>query len=298
MSVFTGSCVAMVTPFTEDGINFESLARLIQFQIQEGTDALLACGTTGEPPTMTKEERYSVIGFTVEKAAKRVPVIAGTGGYNTAAVIEDSKEAERLGADALLIVTPYYNKTTQKGLIKHYAAIADAVHIPIIIYNVPSRTGLNVTPATLKELSKIDNIVGIKEASGDIAQVVNMARLCEGALDIYSGNDDMVVPLLSVGGKGVISVVANIAPRDTHDMVAKFLNGDIEGSRKLQFKLFPLIEALFLEVNPIPVKTAMNLMGMNVGKLRMPLTDMSESNLEVLKQRMIEYGLEIQEQNK
>ncbi|NLX70019.1 MAG: 4-hydroxy-tetrahydrodipicolinate synthase [Clostridiales bacterium] len=293
MSVFTGSCVAMVTPFTEDGINFESLANLIEFQIREGTDALLACGTTGEPPTMTREERYSVIGFTVEKAAKRVPVIAGTGGYNTADVIKDSKEAERLGADALLIVTPYYNKTSQKGLIQHYAAIADAVHIPIIIYNVPSRTGLNVTPSTLKELSKIDNIVGIKEASGDITQVVNMARLCEGTIDLYSGNDDMVVPLLSVGGKGVISVVANIAPRDTHDMVDKFLNGDIEGSRKLQFKLFPLIEALFLEVNPIPVKTAMNLMGMNVGRLRMPLTDMSERNLEILKQRMIEYGLEI-----
>jgi 4-hydroxy-tetrahydrodipicolinate synthase len=283
----------MVTPFTEDGINFESLANLIEFQIREGTDALLACGTTGEPPTMTREERYSVIGFTVEKAAKRVPVIAGTGGYNTADVIKDSKEAERLGADALLIVTPYYNKTSQKGLIQHYAAIADAVHIPIIIYNVPSRTGLNVTPSTLKELSKIDNIVGIKEASGDITQVVNMARLCEGTIDLYSGNDDMVVPLLSVGGKGVISVVANIAPRDTHDMVDKFLNGDIEGSRKLQFKLFPLIEALFLEVNPIPVKTAMNLMGMNVGRLRMPLTDMSERNLEILKQRMIEYGLEI-----
>ena len=298
MSVFTGSCVAMVTPFTEDGINFESLANHIEFQIREGTDALVACGTTGEPPTMTKEERYSVIGFTVDRTAKRVPVIAGTGGYNTAVVIEDSKEAERLGADALLIVTPYYNKTTQKGLIKHYAAIADAVHIPIIVYNVPARTGLNITPSTLKELSKIDNIVGIKEASGNISQVVDMARLCEGVLDLYSGNDDMVVPLLSVGGKGVISVVANIAPRDTHDMVVKFLEGDIEGSRKLQFKLYPLIEALFLEVNPIPVKTAMNLLGMNVGRLRMPLTEMSESNMEVLKQRMIEYGFEIQQSNK
>ena len=239
MSVFTGSCVAMVTPFTENGINFDSLANQIEFQIREGTDALLACGTTGEPSTMTKEERYSVIGFTVEKAAKRLPVLAGTGGNNTAAVIEDSKEAERLGADALLIVTPYYNRTTQKGLIQHYAAIADTVHIPIIIYNVPSRTNLNITPSTLKELSKIDNIAGIKEASGDIAQVVDMARLCEGVIDLYSGNDDMVVPLLSVGGKGVISVVANIAPRDTHDMVARFFDGDIEGARKLQFKLYP-----------------------------------------------------------
>ncbi|MCM8899982.1 4-hydroxy-tetrahydrodipicolinate synthase [Caldicoprobacter algeriensis] len=295
MSVFTGSCVALVTPFTEDGVNFESLANLIEFQIREGTDAILVCGTTGEPPTMTRDEKYSVIGFTVEKVAKRVPVIAGTGGYNTATVIEDSKEAERLGADALLIVTPYYNKTTQKGLIQHYAAIADAVHIPIIIYNVPGRTGLNVAPSTLKELSKIDNIVGIKEASGNIAQVTEMARLCGDKIDIYSGDDNIVVPILALGGKGVISVVANIAPQDTHEMVAKFLNGDIEGSRKLQFKLNPLIEALFLEVNPIPVKTALNLMGMNAGKLRMPLTDMSEQNLEILKKRMLEYGLRIQQ---
>jgi len=295
VSVFTGSCVALVTPFTDDGVNFESLANLIEFQIREGTDAILVCGTTGEPPTMTRDEKYSVIGFTVEKVAKRVPVIAGTGGYNTATVIEDSKEAERLGADALLIVTPYYNKTTQKGLIQHYAAIADAVHIPIIIYNVPGRTGLNVAPSTLKELSKIDNIVGIKEASGNIAQVTEMARLCGDKIDIYSGDDNIVVPILALGGKGVISVVANIAPRDTHEMVAKFLNGDIEGSRKLQFKLNPLIEALFLEVNPIPVKTALNLMGMNAGKLRMPLTDMSEQNLEILKKRMLEYGLKIQQ---
>lgn len=295
MSVFTGSCVALVTPFTDDGVNFESLANLIEFQIREGTDAILVCGTTGEPPTMTRDEKYSVIGFTVEKVAKRVPVIAGTGGYNTATVIEDSKEAERLGADALLIVTPYYNKTTQKGLIQHYAAIADAVHIPIIIYNVPGRTGLNVAPSTLKELSKIDNIVGIKEASGNIAQVTEMARLCGDKIDIYSGDDNIVVPILALGGKGVISVVANIAPRDTHEMVVKFLNGDIEGSRTLQFKLNPLIEALFLEVNPIPVKTALNLMGMNAGKLRMPLTDMSEQNLEILKKRMLEYGLKIQQ---
>jgi len=295
VSVFTGSCVALVTPFTDEGVNFESLANLIEFQIREGTDAILVCGTTGEPPTMTRDEKYSVIGFTVEKVAKRVPVIAGTGGYNTATVIEDSKEAERLGADALLIVTPYYNKTTQKGLIQHYAAIADAVHIPIIIYNVPGRTGLNVAPSTLKELSKIDNIVGIKEASGNIAQVTEMARLCGDKIDIYSGDDNIVVPILALGGKGVISVVANIAPRDTHEMVAKFLNGDIEGSRKLQFKLNPLIEALFLEVNPIPVKTALNLMGMNAGKLRMPLTDMSEQNLEILKKRMVEYGLTIQQ---
>lgn len=295
MGTFTGSCVALVTPFTDDGVNFQSLANLIEFQIAEGTDAILVCGTTGEPPTMTRDEKYSVIGFAVEKVAKRVPVIAGTGGYNTATVIEDSKEAERLGADALLVVTPYYNKTTQKGLIQHYASIADAVHIPIIIYNVPGRTGLNLLPSTLKELSKIDNIAGIKEASGNIAQVVEMARLCGDRIDIYSGDDNIVVPILALGGKGVISVVANIAPRDTHEMVVKFLTGDIEGSRKLQFKLNPLVEALFLEVNPIPVKTALNLMGMNAGKLRMPLTDMSEQNLEILKKRMLEYGLKIQQ---
>jgi len=295
VGTFTGSCVALVTPFTDDGVNFQSLANLIEFQIAEGTDAILVCGTTGEPPTMTRDEKYSVIGFAVEKVAKRVPVIAGTGGYNTATVIEDSKEAERLGADALLVVTPYYNKTTQKGLIQHYASIADAVHIPIIIYNVPGRTGLNLLPSTLKELSKIDNIAGIKEASGNIAQVVEMARLCGDRIDIYSGDDNIVVPILALGGKGVISVVANIAPRDTHEMVVKFLTGDIEGSRKLQFKLNPLVEALFLEVNPIPVKTALNLMGMNAGKLRMPLTDMSEQNLEILKKRMLEYGLKIQQ---
>lgn len=295
MGTFTGSCVALVTPFTDDGVNFQSLANLIEFQIAEGTDAILVCGTTGEPPTMTRDEKYSVIGFAVEKVAKRVPVIAGTGGYNTATVIEDSKEAERLGADALLVVTPYYNKTTQKGLIQHYASIADAVHIPIIIYNVPGRTGLNLLPSTLKELSKIDNIAGIKEASGNIAQVAEMARLCGDRIDIYSGDDNIVVPILALGGKGVISVVANIAPRDTHEMVVKFLTGDIEGSRKLQFKLNPLVEALFLEVNPIPVKTALNLMGMNAGKLRMPLTDMSEQNLEILKKRMLEYGLKIQQ---
>jgi len=295
VGTFTGSCVALVTPFTDDGVNFQSLANLIEFQIAEGTDAILVCGTTGEPPTMTRDEKYSVIGFAVEKVAKRVPVIAGTGGYNTATVIEDSKEAERLGADALLVVTPYYNKTTQKGLIQHYASIADAVHIPIIIYNVPGRTGLNLLPSTLKELSKIDNIAGIKEASGNIAQVAEMARLCGDRIDIYSGDDNIVVPILALGGKGVISVVANIAPRDTHEMVVKFLTGDIEGSRKLQFKLNPLVEALFLEVNPIPVKTALNLMGMNAGKLRMPLTDMSEQNLEILKKRMLEYGLKIQQ---
>lgn len=293
MSIFIGSGVALVTPFTDDGVNFDVLDQMIEFQIKGGTDALIVCGTTGEPSTMTAQEKRDTIKFSVERVKHRIPVIAGTGGNNTAEVIEQSVEAQRLGADALLIVTPYYNKTTQKGLVEHYTAVAQAVDIPIIIYNVPSRTGLNMTPATLEKLSHVKNIAGIKEASGNIVQVAEMARLCGDRIDIYSGNDDQVVPIMALGGKGVISVVANIAPRDTHDMVMKFIEGDIEGSRQLQFKLNPLIEALFAEVNPIPVKTALNLMGFNAGKLRMPLTDMSEANLALLKQRMIEYGFEL-----
>ncbi len=291
MSIFTGSCVALSTPFTDNSINYATFGKLIDFQISEGTDAILVCGTTGEPPTMTLKERREAIEFAVDRVAGRIPVIAGTGGNDTKTVIEASIDAQNLGVDGLLIVTPYYNKTTQRGLIAHYTAIAQAVHIPIIIYNVPGRTGLNMLPTTLYELSKIENIVGIKEASGNIAQVVEMARLCEGSIDLYSGNDDMVVPLLSVGGKGVISVVANIAPRDTHDMVYSFLEGDIEKSYNLQFKLKPLIDALFLEVNPIPVKAALNLMGFEMGSPRLPLIDMSNDNLAILRQRMEEYGL-------
>jgi len=291
MSVFTGSCPALVTPFTDEGVNFEALGNLIEFQIREGSDAVLICGTTGEPSTMTHKEKLDTISFAVKKVAGRVPVIAGTGGNNTVEVIELSKEAKHLGADALLIVTPYYNKATQKGMVLHYEAIAKSVDLPIIIYNVPSRTGLNMTASTLKELSNIKTIVGMKEASGNISQVVEMARLCNDSIALYSGNDDMVVPLMSVGGKGVISVVANVAPKDTHDMVLKFLQGDIKGSYELQFKLNPLVDALFLEVNPIPVKAALNLMGMNAGKLRLPLTEMSDPNLKILKQRMTEYGL-------
>ncbi|AEE95934.1 4-hydroxy-tetrahydrodipicolinate synthase [Mahella australiensis] len=293
MSVFTGSGVALVTPFTKDGVNFDALEQMIEFQIAGGTDALIVCGTTGEPSTMTAKEKHDTIKFSIERVNHRIPVIAGTGGNNTAEVIEASVDAQQLGADALLIVTPYYNKTTQKGLVEHYTAIANAVDIPIIIYNVPSRTGLNMTPSTLEKLSHVRNIAGMKEASGNIVQVAEMARLCSDRIDIYSGNDDQVVPILSLGGKGVISVVANIAPKDTHDMVIKFLNGDIEGSRQLQFKLNPLVEALFIEVNPIPVKTALNLMGFNAGNLRLPLTEMSESNLAFLRQRMIEYGFEL-----
>lgn len=292
MSIFTGSCVALSTPFNESGVNFDTLKNLLEFQISQSTDAILVCGTTGEPSTMSLEERNAVIEFTVEQVNGRVPVIAGTGGNCTDSVIKASRDAEGLGADALLIVTPYYNKTSQKGLVAHYNAVAEKVDLPIIIYNVPGRTGLNIKPETLLELSKIKNITGIKEASGNISQAVEMARLCPD-MDMYSGNDDMVVPILSLGGKGVISVVANIAPKDTHDMVMKFLHGDVGGSRELQFKLKPLIDALFSEVNPIPVKTALNLMGFNMGNLRLPLVELSEKNLQLLKTRMMDYGLEI-----
>ena len=291
MSLFVGSCVAKVTPFTEDGVNYEALDKAIEFQISQGTDALLACGTTGEPSTMTQQEKRDVIRFTVEQAKGRLPVIAGVGGNNTAEVVRASKEAEELGVDALLAVNPYYNKTNARGLIEHYRAISDAVSIPIIVYNVPSRTNYNITPEALLELSKLKNIKAIKEASGNIAQVLEMYRLCGDVLDIYSGNDDMVVPLLAAGGKGVISVVANVAPADTHRMVESFMEGNLQESLELQLKLMPLVKALFCEVNPIPVKTAMNLMGFNMGPLRLPLTDMAENNLEFLKQQMKEYGL-------
>lgn len=291
MPLFIGACTAMVTPFTQDGVNYDALGETIEFQLREGIDALLACGTTGEPPAMTKDEKRDVVRYTIEKTAKRVPVIAGTGGNNTAEVIRASQEAEMLGADALLVVTPYYNKTNPKGLIAHFKAVAEAVTLPIIIYNVPSRTAMNVSPAALLELSKIKNITAMKEASGDLAQVLEMYRLCGDSIDLYSGNDDVVVPLLSVGGKGVISVVSNIAPKDTRTMVASFLQGRVQEALTLQLKLKPLIDALFCEVNPIPVKTAMNLMGFSMGPLRLPLTDMSDANLARLKTSLQEYGL-------
>lgn len=292
MSLFTGSCVAMVTPFTEKNqVNFDAFDKSIDFQIDQGTDALLACGTTGEPSTMTSQEKRDVIRFTVEKAKGRLPVLAGVGGNNTAEVVRDSIEAEDLGADGLLAVNPYYNKTNARGLISHYQAISDAVSIPIIVYNVPSRTNYNITPEALLELSKLKNVRAIKEASGNIAQVLEMFRLCGDTIDIYSGNDDMVVPLLAAGGKGVISVVANIAPADTHNMVKAFLDGNLQDSLDIQIKLMPLVNALFCEVNPIPVKTAMNLMGFNMGPLRLPLAEMEDNTLALLKQSMEEYGL-------
>lgn len=289
-TLFTGSGVAIITPFTQDGVDFDKLGELIEFHIAEKTDCIVICGTTGEASTMPDDEHKAAIKYTVEKVAGRIPVIAGTGSNDTRHCIELSQYAEEVGSDGVLVVTPYYNKTTQKGLIEHYTAVANSIKIPVVLYNVPGRTGVNITPQTLKELSKIENIVGMKEASGNIAQVTQMAALCGDDIDLYSGNDDMIVPLLSVGGKGVISVIANIAPRDTHDMVEKYLTGDVDGSKELQLKMFNLIKALFIEVNPIPIKTAMNLLGYNVGKLRMPLTDMSEENLEALKNALAEYG--------
>lgn len=287
--IFIGSGVAIVTPFTEEGVNFEKLEELIEFQIKEGTDAIIACGTTGEASTMPDDEHISVIEFTVEKVNKRVPVIAGTGSNDTRHAIELSKRAEEVGADAILSVTPYYNKTTQKGLYEHFKAIAESIRIPVIIYNVPSRTNLNMNPETLKELSQIENITGIKECN--LNQVGDIINLCGGDFTVYSGEDANILPLLALGGKGVISVMANIIPKDTHDLVISFMNGDIEGSRTLQLKTLNLIKALFIEVNPIPIKAAMNLMGMNVGKCRMPLVEMSEKNLGILKKAMEDYGL-------
>ncbi len=291
MTLFKGSGVAIVTPFKENGIDFNKLGDLIDWQISEGTDAIIICGTTGEASTMSEDEHKEAISFAVKKVSNRVPVIAGTGSNNTQHALQMSKYAEENGADGLLIVTPYYNKTTQKGLIEHYTAIADNVNIPIIVYNVPGRTGVNVLPKTLSEIAKHKNITAVKEASGNISQVSEIARLLPEDFDLYSGNDDMIVPLLSVGGKGVISVVANILPKDTHNIVKYYLEGKIEKARKLQLKMKGLIDALFIETNPIPVKTAMNLLGMKVGKLRLPLTNISEANLNILINEMKAYGL-------
>lgn len=289
--LFTGSGVAIVTPFTEDGVDFDKLGELIEYQISEKTDAVIICGTTGESSTMPDEEHKAVIKYAIDKVSGRIPVIAGTGSNDTRHCIHLSKYAESAGADGLLLVTPYYNKTTQKGLVEHYTAIANSVKIPIVVYSVPSRTGLNVLPETVKALAEVENIVAIKEASANITQITEIASLCRDKIYIYSGNDDHIVPVLSVGGIGVISVVANIAPRDTHDMVMKFLEGDIKGSLDIQLKMFDLIKSIFIEVNPMPVKEAMNMMGLNVGKCRLPLTTMSEKNREILRKSLVEYGL-------
>ena len=295
--IFKGSAVALVTPFDENGnVNFDKIKELVDFQIENGTDAIVACGTTGEASTMNDEEHLAAIKAIIDAADTRVPVIAGTGGTDTAHSIYLSQEAEKLGADALLIITPYYNKANKSGLRKHFVSIANSVKLPIILYNVPSRTKVNIPPALVADLARnVDNIVALKEACGDLAQVAEVCRLVPDDFAVYSGNDDSILPLLSLGGSGVISVLANVCPRETHDLVAKFFEGDIEGSRKLQLGMKPLIDALFIEVNPVPVKTAVNLLGFNVGDLRLPLAEMEEEDLEVLKRELVNWGLKIQE---
>lgn len=289
--LFKGSAVALVTPFTEDNnVNFEKLGELIEYHIENDTDALVVCGTTGEATTMSESEIFAVIKYTVEKVNKRIPVIAGTGSNNTMLSVHMSQEAEKLGVDGLLIITPYYNKTNEKGLKLHFETIAKSVKLPIILYNVPGRTKVNIKPSVVAELAKIDNIVAVKEASGDLAQVAEIAKLVPKDFAIYSGNDDTILPLLSLGGSGVISVLANICPKETYDLVTKFFEGDIEGSKKLQLDMDTLIDALFIEVNPVPVKTAMNILGFNVGDLRLPLAEMEEANLNVLKQELTNFG--------
>ena len=294
MAVFKGAGVAIVTPFTKaNEVDYDKLGEFIDYQIANGTDSIIICGTTGEASTLSHEEHLECIRYTVEKVAKRVPVIAGTGSNATDTAIYLSQEAERYGADGLLLVTPYYNKATQKGLIAHFTEVANSVKLPIILYNVPGRTGCNLLPQTVATLVKnVDNIVGIKEASGNIAQVAEIMQLTEGKIDLYSGCDEMVVPVLSLGGIGVISVLSNIVPRQTHDMVMKYLEGDVVGSRELQLKYLPLINALFCEVNPIPVKKAVNLIGFSVGTLRMPLTEMEPANTERLLKEMHAVGLQ------
>ena len=291
-TLFTGAGVAIVTPFNNDGsVNFEVLGQLIENQIANDTDAIVICGTTGEASTLTDDEQIETIKFTVDKVNKRVPVIAGAGSNDTRHGIELCKRCEQVGADGLLIVTPYYNKTTQKGLVKYYTDMAGATDLPVIMYSVAGRTGLNIAPSTVEQLAKIENIVAIKEASGNISQVAEIAHRTQGNLDIYSGNDDQIVPLLSLGGKGVISVLSNVAPKYTHDMVMSYLNGDNEKATKMQLNCLGVVKALFCEVNPIPVKAALNMMGYNVGGYRAPLVEMDEENRLMLERAMKELGI-------
>ncbi len=299
MSIFTGAGVAIVTPMTETGaVNYPKLEELIEYQIANGTDAIIICGTTGESSTLTHEEHLEAIRFTAEKVAGRIPVIAGTGSNCTETAVYLSQEAEKYGVDGVLLVSPYYNKATQKGLIAHFTKIANSIKIPVILYNIQSRTGVNMTPETIAYLAKnVENIVGVKEASGNISQIAKVAQLCGDSIDIYSGNDDQIVPLLSLGGKGVISVLSNVAPRETHDIVAKFLDGDVAGSRELQLRALPVIEKLFCEVNPIPVKAALNMLGWEVGPLRMPLSEMEEEHQKELKAAMDAFGIKAKGEN-
>lgn len=299
MSIFTGAGVAIVTPMTETGeVNYPKLAELLEYQIANQTDSIIICGTTGEASTLSHEEHLEVVRFTIEKVAKRIPVIAGTGSNCTETAVYLSQEAEKYGADGLLLVSPYYNKATQKGLIAHFTKVANSVKIPVILYNIQGRTGVNIAPETIAYLAKnVENIVAVKEASGNISQVAKIAQLCGDSLDIYSGNDDQIVPLLSLGGKGVISVLSNIAPRQTHDIVAKFMEGDVAESRRRQLEALPLIDQLFCEVNPIPVKAALNLLGWEAGPLRMPLSEMEEEHRKNLKAAMDAYGLKAKGEN-
>lgn len=295
MAIFTGAAVALITPMKADGeIDYEEMEHIVNDQITHGTDAIVVCGTTGEASTMTHEEHINTIRTCVEITKKRIPVIAGTGSNCTETAVYLSKEAQAAGADGLLVVSPYYNKATQKGLKAHFTEIAKNVDIPMLLYNIQGRTGVNIQPQTIVDLVKdVDNIVGVKEASGDLSQVATLLSLSQGEMDVYSGNDDQIVPIVALGGKGVISVLSHVAPQDTHDMVMKMISGDVKGSSELQLKYIPLIHALFSEVNPIPVKAAMNMMGYHVGSLRMPLTEMEDANKKVLRQAMIEAGIKV-----
>lgn len=293
MSIFKGAGVAIVTPMKANGeVNYEKFAALIEFQIENGTDAIIVCGTTGEASTLSHEEHLEVIKYCTEKVAGRVPVIAGTGSNSTETAIYLSTEAEKYGVDGLLLVSPYYNKATQNGLYTHFKTVADAVKLPIILYNVPGRTGCNILPDTIVRLvTEVENIVGVKEASSNISQIARLAAKAGGKVDIYSGNDDQIVPILSLGGIGVISVLSNVAPRQTHDICEKYFAGDVKGSMELQLKAMDLCDALFCEVNPIPVKKALNLMGMEAGGLRLPLTEMEEANVKKLEKAMKDFGI-------
>ena len=297
MAIFKGAGVAIVTPMYENGeVNYDKLGEILEDQIVKGTDSIIICGTTGEASTLSHEEHLDVIKYAIDHVNGRIPVIAGTGSNCTETAIYLSTEAEKYGADGLLVVTPYYNKATQKGLIAHFTAVANSVKIPVILYNVPGRTGCNIAPETIAYLVKnVENIVGVKEASGNISQVAKIMQLTDGKIDLYSGNDDQIVPLLSLGGIGVISVLSNVAPKETHDIVAKWLEGDVAESCRLQLKAIPLVDQLFCEVNPIPVKAAMNLMGWEVGPLRMPLTEMEPAHKENLKAAMKEFGIAVKE---
>ncbi|MER2024262.1 MAG: 4-hydroxy-tetrahydrodipicolinate synthase [Eubacteriales bacterium] len=293
MAIFKGAGVAIATPFFADGsVNYDEFAKLIDFQIKNGTDAIIVCGTTGESATLSEEEHVDVIRYCVQKVAGRVPVIAGTGSNSTDTAIMLSKAAEEAGADAVLVVTPYYNKATQKGLIRHYKMVAEAITLPVIMYNVPSRTGCNILPKTAVTLCReVPNIVGIKDATGNISQTIEMMAMADGCIELYSGNDDQILPILACGGLGVISVLSNVAPRQTHDICAKFFEGDVEGARKLQYAAIPLCNALFCEVNPIPVKKALEYIGIEAGPLRLPLTEIEPEHAGMLKEAMKEFGL-------